>query len=512
MPRGQQPELTLTAVGAKREVHWKHTQTQRQQDEEAREFWADRSHRAKVTKDGKAALEENDIKVLARIEQMAKDKLSFVYCNGSSVIPGARPSSAGPRLAIKKSFATSTQDPVAAELLELTPRGSEVIKVEVFDADTLPSEGVSGVQLRVGLLIEAEPEPEAEKQKRSRRRERPKTAGDRRAPRNTSTFERSAGSTQYMTQVDLTVLQGSDEETMQLAPGLVLRSIERNRDGIPLFERKGPGQKIDPNRMTRKLYNSRTSRGLGLATTQSGDDLAGHGGEGFEGLTAASIDWTSGRDWMDDAIPVEEPVEEPEFSSSGMDLSKHIGASGAGIVKHTEFNETILNAKDWGTNPQGSRAYCPPRLPIKSPLVQLQQFDRERRAQELAARQPDLALQPRERAAPPQSIYKSPPRAREDRKATVAVQQLHKQLIKMNASSQIKMQRSRTSAAQSFGASRRPGHTNGNRAGSTDRTIWPAHVVGSSLNMSIRSQGPSRRHQTRAGAACHCCCAVVHTG
>ena len=219
------------------------------------------------------------------------------------------------------------------------------------------------VRIGVGLWVDQsdsdEPPPEPE----PRRRRRPHTAGpgrskNRRAHNDSSGSSALLASTGHLSHVDLTVLQGDENPTMPLTVGTLLRSAERNQSGEPTLERKGGRRPFDPNRMSRKFYETHIS-GFGdtFRRPDADSQLLEEEDLSPRALAAGEIDWTTGRDWMDDARPIE-----PELGSDEEEeLAAAVAAAHVSIDMHTAFNDTLRNDKDWGSNKTsaGPAAYQP---------------------------------------------------------------------------------------------------------------------------------------------------------
>eukprot|EP01051_Picozoa_sp_SAG22_P010313 SAG22_NODE_919_length_6498_cov_3.971402_2_plen_587_part_00 len=501
MPRAKPAsagERPLTADGRRRRPHWALGEDERAADEAARAYWAERTREAEVKRAGEERLQEADAEARNRLRQLKKDGLAFVYGSDAA----ARPASAGPRLPRQKSFREPRGAPVPAEIIELTPRGSEVVKTEEFNVNKLPSQSV-----RIGVGLWVEPEDEPPEEPRGGRRGRPQTAGPATRRRSRASKPRpGAGglgtsvATAHLTQVDMTVLQGGGNENMALASGTTLRSTERDHDGKPAFQRKGARVPVDPNRMSKKFYDTHVS---GRLFSDSFPRTAGQSQELAEEtadqLVTGLVDWSAGRDWMEDARPIVPALDEEEELLP----QQSVAASGQAVNQHTAFNQSLKNDKDWGSNvPAAPAEYCPPPLPHKSPMVQLQRLERDRRVREEAAKEAEVERQRKAEALRPLLASKERT-ARVDELAsstvaTAAVQQLHKQLVVMNASSQIKMTRARAPHSRKTAPaphSRKTAPAKAGQAGTTDRNLWPTHQ-----RFGVVTGAPNRRGDSRAQA------------
>eukprot|EP01052_Picozoa_sp_SAG31_P034024 SAG31_NODE_3917_length_3753_cov_2.846196_1_plen_541_part_00 len=474
MPRKKPAARPLTADGRKHRPHWQLGDEARAADASARMYWAERTRLANIRKAGEAELREAETAALAGLHQLKKDGLDFVHSGDTKK---NRPASAGPRLPTKKSFRHSLHAPVSAELIKLTPRGSEVVRRAEFNVNKLPSQSVN---ISVGLWIDSD---EIQPQKDSRiqswktiMQDGPNPARQGRSRRMQAAHCGDTTSTSGLTKIDLTVLQGVEHNArMALTSGTVLRSSERKQDGEPVFERKGATQPPDPNRMSRSLYETLKAGGKGMPLRTQSLTVTDNTGEVLP-EEDGQIDWEAGRDWMEDARPIT-PTRESEGSVVISGIRNRAN-------QHALFNDTLLTDKDWGSNVTSNAVpYEPPRLPYKSPIAQLQRLARQR-SQERArtgrsvdAKNMDSTAS--EAIVPTSTAVVSPTAA------TVAVEQLHVQLLQLNVSSQIKQQRAR----QPHQRKTRPVNE-----GTTDRNLWPLHarfgVRGTDSSMSNRP----RRH------------------
>ena len=363
------------------EQHWALTSERRRQDDDARVAWAHRCELVDRSKRAERAVAELEAQVLARVQELADQKVSFVFA-GTSEAPEMPPSPAKPKLPAHPPEGKSGG--AAAERFNVTPRGSGGVIVDkaASKVDRMRPPEVQ-VRVRVGEAITAEEEEALLSATGSQRRGGTRRSGSGSGGRPRSATLSMGGTAgrggspmgsllrtaapETLDGPEPAVWQGNNTDALELGAGVAMRV------GSEL--RRGPSIPKDPTRLTRRDYlisrtldhdtiTARTPMGASHTTGHAPHSAAAGGSdEEQEDSSAAPRE----RHWMDDARARTEPTEAEVEEQRQLQEWQSRGRG-----KHYAFEAKILEAKAqaaWGDNSGGGapgRRAPAPVLPKKN--------------------------------------------------------------------------------------------------------------------------------------------------
>ena len=248
------PSELPVAEGAPQETweeQWKKTAEMQRQDEEARAEFNHQRNLVEAHRRGEAAVAALEEQAQARRQELVDNKVSFVFAGVSEGLESTQPVPTGKA---KGAASPMRKEGAAADLFDVTPRGTVGIKLNKARADRMRSPEVQ-VRVRLGEAVSAEASGESTRSRRS---------GGSRRPR--SAVESSGGSrsrvlsSRPMSTVSGAPLDGPEPAVYMGTPpplepgtGVAIRQGE----GAP---RRGPMRPTDPLHLTRREYLSITTR------------------------------------------------------------------------------------------------------------------------------------------------------------------------------------------------------------------------------------------------------------
>jgi len=233
------------------EEQWKKTAEMQRQDEEARAEFNHQRNLVEAHRRGEAAVAALEEQAQARRQELVDNKVSFVFAGVSEGLESTQPVPAGKA---KGAASPMRKEGAAADLFDVTPRGTVGIKLNKARADRMRSPEVQ-VRARLGEAVSAEASGESTRSRRSSGGRRPRSA-----------VESSGGSrsrvlsSRPMSTVSGAPLDGPEPAVYMGTPpplepgtGVAIRQGE----GAP---RRGPMRPTDPLHLTRREYLSITTR------------------------------------------------------------------------------------------------------------------------------------------------------------------------------------------------------------------------------------------------------------
>ena len=233
------------------EEQWVKTAEMQRQDEEARAEFKHQRNLVEAHRRGEAAVAALEEQAQARRQELVDNKVSFVFAGVSEGLESTQPVPAGKA---KGAASPIRKEGAAADLFDVTPRGTVGIKLNKARADRMRSPEVQ-VRARLGEAVSAEASGESTRSRRSSGGRRPRSA-----------VESSGGSrsrvlsSRPMSTVSGAPLDGPEPAVYMGTPpplepgtGVAIRQGE----GAP---RRGPMRPTDPLHLTRREYLSITTR------------------------------------------------------------------------------------------------------------------------------------------------------------------------------------------------------------------------------------------------------------